>query len=213
MANQNATTERTSLQTKRCSMDEAAALRKNHVVRLYACQSAPQCMHCCANAVRKSLPHSGQGFVFFFPSIQEPGIKSRVSEVTQSTFMVMRVDNTLQPIRAPRFQSVKTVSPRKINPAIAITAASQRRRYNSPKPASNAAPAKKSFTGVFGLLGILTESRNTVIYDSLSDKLSSLTVVVDFLSKCQVFEAFRRLNFSADRRHHYRYLISNRNST
>ena len=34
MANLNATTERTNLQTKRCSKDEAAALRKNHVVRL-----------------------------------------------------------------------------------------------------------------------------------------------------------------------------------
>ena len=34
VANQNATTERTNLQTKRCSKDEAAALRKNHVVRL-----------------------------------------------------------------------------------------------------------------------------------------------------------------------------------
>ena len=34
VANQNATTERTILQTKRCSKDEAAALRKNHVVRL-----------------------------------------------------------------------------------------------------------------------------------------------------------------------------------
>ena len=33
VANQNATTERTNLQTKRCSKDEAAALRKNHVVR------------------------------------------------------------------------------------------------------------------------------------------------------------------------------------
>ena len=32
-ANQNATTERTNPQTKRCSKDEAAALRKNHVVR------------------------------------------------------------------------------------------------------------------------------------------------------------------------------------
>ena len=31
MANQLATTERTNLQTKRCSKDEAAALRKNHV--------------------------------------------------------------------------------------------------------------------------------------------------------------------------------------
>ena len=34
VANQNALTERTNLQTKRCSKDEAAALRKNHVVRL-----------------------------------------------------------------------------------------------------------------------------------------------------------------------------------
>ena len=33
VANQNATTERTNLQTKRRSKDEAAALRKNHVVR------------------------------------------------------------------------------------------------------------------------------------------------------------------------------------
>jgi hypothetical protein len=33
VANQNATTERTNLQTKRCSKDEAAALRKNHVGR------------------------------------------------------------------------------------------------------------------------------------------------------------------------------------
>ena len=33
MANQNATTERTNLQTKRCSNDEAVALRKNHVGR------------------------------------------------------------------------------------------------------------------------------------------------------------------------------------
>ena len=33
VANLNATTERTNLQTKRCSKDEAAALRKNHVVR------------------------------------------------------------------------------------------------------------------------------------------------------------------------------------
>ena len=32
LANQNATTERTNLQTKRCSKDEAAALRKNHVM-------------------------------------------------------------------------------------------------------------------------------------------------------------------------------------
>ena len=32
-ANQHATTERTNLQTKSCSKDEAAALRKNHVVR------------------------------------------------------------------------------------------------------------------------------------------------------------------------------------
>ena len=36
MTNQNATTERTNLQTKRCSKDEAAALRKNHVSRPYA---------------------------------------------------------------------------------------------------------------------------------------------------------------------------------
>ena len=28
---------------------------------------------------------------------------------------------------------------------------------------------------------------NMVIYDSLSDKLSSITVVVDFLGKCQIF--------------------------
>ena len=34
VANQDTTTERTNLQTKRCSNDEAAALRKNHVVRL-----------------------------------------------------------------------------------------------------------------------------------------------------------------------------------
>ena len=33
MANQNTTTERTNLQTKRFSKDEAAALRKNHVSR------------------------------------------------------------------------------------------------------------------------------------------------------------------------------------
>ena len=33
VANQNATTERTNLQTERCSKDEAAALRKNHVIR------------------------------------------------------------------------------------------------------------------------------------------------------------------------------------
>ena len=33
VANQNATTERTNQQTKRSSKDEAAALRKNHVVR------------------------------------------------------------------------------------------------------------------------------------------------------------------------------------
>ena len=33
VANLNATTERTNLQTKRCSKDEAAALRKNHVSR------------------------------------------------------------------------------------------------------------------------------------------------------------------------------------
>ena len=32
--NQHATTERSNLQTKQCSKDEAAALRKNHVVRL-----------------------------------------------------------------------------------------------------------------------------------------------------------------------------------
>ena len=32
VANQNVTTERTDQQTKRCSKDEAAALRKNHVV-------------------------------------------------------------------------------------------------------------------------------------------------------------------------------------
>ena len=30
-------------------------------------------------------------------------------------------------------------------------------------------------------------SHNMVIYDSLSDKLSSITVVVDFLGKCQIF--------------------------
>ena len=36
VANQNATTERTILQTKGCSKDEAAALRKNHVGRPYA---------------------------------------------------------------------------------------------------------------------------------------------------------------------------------
>jgi len=35
-ANQNATTERTIQQTKRCSKDEAAALRKNHVVRPFS---------------------------------------------------------------------------------------------------------------------------------------------------------------------------------
>ena len=34
VANQNATTERTNQQTRRCSKDEAAALRKNHVGRL-----------------------------------------------------------------------------------------------------------------------------------------------------------------------------------
>ena len=33
VANQYATTERTNPQTERCSKDEAAALRKNHVVR------------------------------------------------------------------------------------------------------------------------------------------------------------------------------------
>ena len=32
VANQNVTTERTDQQTKQCSKDEAAALRKNHVV-------------------------------------------------------------------------------------------------------------------------------------------------------------------------------------
>ena len=32
VANQNATTERTNQETERCSKDEAAALRKNHVV-------------------------------------------------------------------------------------------------------------------------------------------------------------------------------------
>ena len=36
VANQNATTERTNLQTECCSKDEAAALRKTHVVRPYA---------------------------------------------------------------------------------------------------------------------------------------------------------------------------------
>ena len=36
MANQIATTERTTRQTERCSKDEAAALRKNHVRRLGA---------------------------------------------------------------------------------------------------------------------------------------------------------------------------------
>ena len=33
VANQNARTERTNLQTKRCPNDEVAALRKNHVTR------------------------------------------------------------------------------------------------------------------------------------------------------------------------------------
>ena len=41
MANQNAKTERTNPQAKRCSKDEAAALRKNHVIRPVALRELP----------------------------------------------------------------------------------------------------------------------------------------------------------------------------
>ena len=74
MANKNTPPKRTLLQTERASNDEAAALRKNHVVRpggaatRHQCQSAPQARHCLASSVRSGSPQSGHGAVSWPPS-------------------------------------------------------------------------------------------------------------------------------------------------
>lgn len=64
--------------------------------------------------------------------------------------MAMNAEIKLEEMRAPRLQSVKAVSPKKIDVAITSKATSQSTKNKRPIPTKNAAAVKKSFTGVFG---------------------------------------------------------------
>ena len=72
MANQNATTERTILQTKRCSKGEAAALRKNHVVRHQRCVSSIHLVFSIVESLERLFERRHERFLILVKRFSNP---------------------------------------------------------------------------------------------------------------------------------------------
>jgi len=132
-----------------------------YVDRLFACQSAPQCLHCWASAVRNGSPQCGQGAGFFLGSSHHCGSKSRTSRRKPRARSIMYDETTLTPSLGtiPQFVSSDKVKYRRA--AKATTANAHRKRPTTPSPINTPNPA---IIGLFELdfFGISTRLPTSV---------------------------------------------------